>query len=197
MATTTAHPPIARKKRSIAPVVITFAIALIGFAVIASSTSGGAGMYNFSLGELNKQGSAISGKEVKVSGRIAKGSVRGEPASPSFRFDLEDDDGNKVAVGYTRLLPDPFEEGRDAIVQGEFKDGVLYATNLTVKCPSRYADSEDMEKMTESQKQQYYKDEYKKHMAAQEAAHKAETAKAAKPATPGAKPSAEPAPPTK
>ena len=183
---------LAKRKTSLAPVIITVLIAAIGFAVVASSTSGGAGMYNFALKELVKQKSDLAGKDVKVSGRIAKGSVRGEPASDSFRFDLEDDEGNKISVGYTRLLPDPFEEGRDAIVQGKLVNGELLADNLTVKCPSRYADTEEAAKMSESERKAYYQKEYKKHMEAQEAEantaeQKGQAKKAAdKPASPQA-----------
>ncbi len=172
MATTslTGDPVVARKKRSLAPLVITVLIAAIGFAVIGTSTSGGAGMYNYSLMELKTRSAELAGKDVKVAGRIATGSVRGEPASDTFRFDLEDDDGHKISVAYKRLLPDPFEEGRDAIVNGKLKDGVLFASNLTVKCPSRYADTEEMQNMSEAERQKYYKSDYKKHAAMKKAA---------------------------
>ncbi|MCO4763629.1 MAG: cytochrome c maturation protein CcmE [Myxococcales bacterium] len=180
IATGGAH--VERKKRSFAPLIITAVIAAIGFAVIGSSTSGGAGMYNYSVADLSDRKGELAGKDVKVAGRIAKGSVRGEPASDSFRFDLEDDEGHKVAIAYKRLLPDPFEEGREAIVTGQFDGSVLRATNLTVKCPSRYADTEDMQNMSEAEKKRYYKEEYSKHTAAQKGASKPAT-KPAKPAT--------------
>ncbi len=153
-----------RRRRSFAPLVIAALIAVIGVAVIGTSTSGGAGMYNYSVADLVSKRDSLTGKPIKVSGRIAADSVRGEPASETFRFDLEDNDGNRVAVGYTKLLPDPFEEGRDAIVQGQMNDGVLKANNLTVKCPSRYADTEGL---SDEQRATYYRDEYKKHVAAQ------------------------------
>jgi len=136
-------PPVARKK-SFAPLIIAAVIAVLGFFVIDTSTSGGAGNYNYTLAQLVADKDEVSGRNIKVSGTIATGSVRGEPASKSFRFDLTDGEGNKVSVGYTKLLPDPFEEGREAIVQGQIEDGVLRATNLTVKCPSRYEDSESL-----------------------------------------------------
>ncbi len=160
-----AAPP--RRRRSFAPLIIAALIAVIGVAVIGTSTSGGAGMYNYSVADLVSQRDSLAGKPIKVSGRIAADSVRGEPASESFRFDLEDDDGNRVPVGYTRLLPDPFEEGRDAIIQGEMTGGVLKANSLTVKCPSRYADTEGL---SDEQRDAYYRDEYKKHTAAQKEA---------------------------
>lgn len=168
MSVETAQNPIAaaevpRRRRSFAPIVIAVAIAVIGFAVVGTSTSGGAGMFNYSLADLQGKLVEVAGKDLKVAGRIARGSVRGEPASASFRFDLEDDSGNKLAVGYRKLLPDPFEEGREAIVQGRIENGVLQASVLTVKCPSRYEDSEEM---NPAQRQKYYQTDYKKHKAA-------------------------------
>lgn len=147
-------------RKSIAPIVIALVIGAIGFFVITSSTTGGSGMFSYTMAELSERKAELDGKDVKVAGRIVKGSVRGEPASPSFRFDLEDDAGNSIAVGYTRLLPDPFEEGRDAIVQGRVENGVIQASMLTVKCPSRYADTESM---TDADKQRYYETDYRKH----------------------------------
>ncbi len=167
-------PAVPRKRRSMAPIVIAVAIAAIGFAVLGTSTSGGAGMYNYSLADLQGKLEQLSGQDVKVAGRIARESVRGEPASESFRFELEDDDGNRLSIGYRKLLPDPFEEGREAIVQGRIDNGVLQASTLTVKCPSRY---EDSEQMSPQQREQYYKTDYRKH-AAQAAGSPAESAAA-------------------
>jgi cytochrome c-type biogenesis protein CcmE len=154
-------PPVQRKRRSLAPFFIVAAIVgLVGF-VLSSSTSGGAGMYNYALADLvDAEEGSLDGREIKVAGRIAVGSVRGEPASDSFRFDVEDDHGHKMPVAYTRLLPDPFEEGRDCILQGRVEDGVFHASNLTVKCPSRYQDAEGL---TDAEREKYYKTDYRKH----------------------------------
>jgi cytochrome c-type biogenesis protein CcmE len=155
----TAAAPVARK-RSLAPLIIAALIALLGVAVIGTSTSGGAGNYNYSIAQLTKDMDEVAGKSIKVAGTIAKGSVRGQPASDSFRFDLADTEGNKVSVAYKKLLPDPFEEGRDAIVSGKVVNGVLRASNLTVKCPSRY---EDSEQLTDEQKKRYLQSDPGKH----------------------------------
>lgn len=155
--------PPARRSRSWAPIVVTAAVVAIGLGVIGTSTSGGAGLYSYTLAQLAEAGTEAEGRDVKIAGRVAAGSVRGEPTSASFRFDIEDGAGHKLTIAYPRLLPDPFEEGRDAIVQGRITDGVLYASNLTVKCPSRYADTEQM---TAEQQQKYYEKDYAKHKAA-------------------------------
>ena len=162
-------PPVVRKKRSVAPVVIAVAVIAIGLAVVGSSTAGGAGMYNYTLAQLARSGAEVDGKDLKVAGKVAKGSVRGQPASATFRFDIEDNAGHKLTVAYPKLLPDPFEEGRDAIVAGRLEreaDGarVVRASSLTVKCPSRYGDAESL---SEADRQKYYQTEYKKHVDAQ------------------------------
>lgn len=160
--------PVVRKKRSVAPVAIAVSVIVIGLAVVGSSTSGGAGMYNYTLAQLEREAAKVDGKDIKVAGKVAKGSVRGQPASDSFRFDVEDTAGHKLTIAYSKLLPDPFEEGRDAIVAGRFErasDGtrLLKASSLTVKCPSRYGDAESM---SDAERQKYYETDYKKHQAA-------------------------------
>ena len=85
---------VVRKKRSMAPLLIAVSVIVIGLAVVGSSTSGGAGMYNFTLAQLERDGGKVEGKDIKVAGKVAKGSVRGQPASESFRFDLDDNAGH-------------------------------------------------------------------------------------------------------
>ncbi len=154
--------PTRKRNVTVAPLLIALVIAAIGFGVIATSTAGGSGMYNYPLAELLARQDELAGKELKVAGRIKVGSVRGEAASDSFRFDLEDETGHTIAVAYKRLLPDPFEEGRDAIVQGKLSGDTIFASNLTVKCPSRYADTENL---SEADKTRYYETDYRKHAA--------------------------------
>ncbi len=46
--------------------------------------------------------------------------------------------GALVPVVYQGLRPDMFEAGRDVIIDGEFKDGVVIASSLLTQCPSKY-----------------------------------------------------------
>ncbi|MSP93176.1 MAG: cytochrome c maturation protein CcmE [Myxococcales bacterium] len=151
------------RKVAWAPIAVVAAGLAIGLYVVATSTSGGAGMYSFTLQQVADQRAELEGREIKVTGKVAAGSVRGEPASKDFRFDLDDGRGHQLPIAYSRLLPDPFQEGRDAIVQGRLEGGVLMATNLTVKCPSRYA---DVSSLSEADTAKYYATEYQKHKAA-------------------------------
>ena len=44
----------------------------------------------------------------------------------------------RIPVVYKGLKPDMFAAGRDVIIDGEFKDGVLHAYKLLTQCPSKY-----------------------------------------------------------
>ncbi len=163
---------VRRKGRSWAPIVIGVAVIGIGLAVVGTSTSGGAGMYNYTLAQLSAPGADLQGRDIKVAGKVKVGSVRGEPGSAAFRFDIADTEGHALTIAYTKLLPDPFEEGRDAIIQGRVVpcpsgcagQTLLQASSLTVKCPSRYGDASSL---TPEQQKKYYDTEYRKHLEAQ------------------------------
>ena len=43
-----------------------------------------------------------------------------------------------IPVVYRGLRPDMFTSGRDVIIDGEFRDGVLTASSLLTQCPSKY-----------------------------------------------------------
>jgi cytochrome c-type biogenesis protein CcmE len=155
----------AKKRSAWAPIGVAVVVVGIVLYVVGTSTSGGAGMYSYTLQQVAEQGRQLEGREIKVTGKVAAGSVRGAPASKEFRFDLDDGQGHRLPIAYARLLPDPFQEGREAIVQGKVENGTLFASNLTVKCPSRYADGND--KVSDAEQQKYYEGKYKEHKAAQ------------------------------
>ena len=43
-----------------------------------------------------------------------------------------------VSVVYEGIKPDMFAAGRDVIIDGDYKGGVLYAARLLTQCPSKY-----------------------------------------------------------
>ena len=43
-----------------------------------------------------------------------------------------------IPVVYQGIKPDMFTPGRDVIIDGEFRDGILYASKLLTQCPSKY-----------------------------------------------------------
>jgi cytochrome c-type biogenesis protein CcmE len=81
---------------------------------------------------------AGDGESYELTGKVAEGSVRrGEP----LRFRIRDRAGStSVPVVYEGVVPDPFREGREVIVEGRMKDGTFVAErdSLVTKCPSKF-----------------------------------------------------------
>lgn len=87
-------------------------------------------------------------KRIRVGGKVSPNSIT-YITNPSFKleFMLEDRSDttnpsnlsdNKIRVIYNGIKPDMFTDGRDVLVDGEFKDGVVIASSLLTQCPSKY-----------------------------------------------------------
>ena len=84
---------------------------------------------------------AAQGETYEVFGVVSEGSVSHE--GEELHFDIEDreDPSETIAVSYVGTVPDPFREGREVIITGELRDGVLVGErdSLITKCPSKFA----------------------------------------------------------
>ena len=84
------------------------------------------------------------GGDYKLTGKVVDGSVKRE--GDSMTFAIRDRAGNKsVPVTYTGLVPDPFRDGREVIVDGRLEDGRFVAErdSLVTKCPSKFENADD------------------------------------------------------
>lgn len=111
--------------------------------------------------ELLKRGDA---SRIRVAGRVASKKIHYQ-VEPTFRlsFTIEDRPNEEpslkqestsqtytgktneeaqsylqIPVVYEGVKPDMFTEGRDVIIDGDFRGGVLYASSLLTQCPSKY-----------------------------------------------------------
>jgi cytochrome c-type biogenesis protein CcmE len=83
------------------------------------------------------------GKSYELTGKVVNGSIERDGERLSFR--IRDRDGtHSVPVAYTGVVPDPFREGREVIVEGELKNGTFVAErdSLVTKCPSKFTKDE-------------------------------------------------------
>ena len=89
---------------------------------------------------LAKKGSG----DYKLTGKVVDGSVKRQGESLSFA--VRDRDGSaSVPVTYTGVVPDPFREGREVIVDGKLEGGTFVAErdSLVTKCPSKFQNASD------------------------------------------------------
>jgi cytochrome c-type biogenesis protein CcmE len=89
--------------------------------------------------------SQLAGRSGKVSlGGIVLGPVSGDAHAQGLRFRLRDPDGAAaIPVVFRGSKPDLFAKGREVVASGELKGGVFVASELSTKCPSKYAPKRD------------------------------------------------------
>jgi cytochrome c-type biogenesis protein CcmE len=59
---------------------------------------------------------------------------------------MRDRDGTaSIPVVYRGVVPDPFRDGREIIIEGEMREGTLVAKRdtLVTKCPSKFKNKQD------------------------------------------------------
>jgi len=73
--------------------------------------------------------------------RVATDEIKYE-VEPSFKLSFTVQDPKlqteKFKVIYEGIKPDMFTTGRDVLLDGDYKDGVFYASSLLTQCPSKY-----------------------------------------------------------
>jgi len=88
--------------------------------------------------------SAQAGETYQLTGKVVDGSVE-RLESGALRFDVRDREGEQsVPVVYAGVVPDPFREGREVIVnvrrEGDFFVGER--DTLVTKCPSKFTEQQ-------------------------------------------------------
>jgi cytochrome c-type biogenesis protein CcmE len=119
------------RKRRLRLVVALAAAVLLATALVYTSFSAST--------EASKPSEIRPGKSYELTGKVVSDSVERE--GDSLRFRIRDRDGTEsVPVTYSGVVPDPFREGREVIVEGELREGTFVAErdSLVTKCPSKF-----------------------------------------------------------
>ena len=124
-----------KKRYWIGGLIVLLAIGFLGFKAFA-----GAATYYYQVNEILAKGSAVYGQTVKVEGTVVDGSIDRESAGRLLKFSISSADGKQsLPVVYSGVVPDTFNAGNDAVVEGTLgKDGIFQATLLMTKCPTKY-----------------------------------------------------------
>lgn len=109
--------------------------------------------YYMTVDEFFEQNGKLSDRSVKLSGFIIGDSVIYDERNLKLTFDIKDEEGHqRLSVVYVGVKPDTFIDGWETIVDGRLdEEGTFVATELLVKCPSKY-EAEEYEKDAETYK---------------------------------------------
>jgi cytochrome c-type biogenesis protein CcmE len=119
------------RKRKIRLAVALGAALLLAAALVYTSFTGST--------EASKPSQVKPGRSYELTGKVVKGTVRRD--AEALRFRIRDRDGRaSIPVVYTGVVPDPFREGREVIVEGELRGATFVAErdSLVTKCPSKF-----------------------------------------------------------
>ena len=139
-------------------------LAAVVFLIWTSTTAGA--QYFLTIDELNAKGSDVVDKNLRVSGAVIGDSIQYDPQSLTLSFEvahvpadnlaIESEGGlaevlhqavmdpsrARITVVYVGPKPDLLRNEAQAIVTGHMAtDGVFYAEELLLKCPTRYEEA--------------------------------------------------------
>jgi cytochrome c-type biogenesis protein CcmE len=77
---------------------------------------------------------------VQVAGFPDHQRARFDPSNGLFSFDMSDEEGDVMTVNFTGVKPGNFDQAEKVVVVGRYEDGALNASQILVKCPSKYDD---------------------------------------------------------
>jgi cytochrome c-type biogenesis protein CcmE len=118
-------------------IIIAVVLIVAGFLVFLSASKDVSTYANF------KQ--AANGDKVKIVGQLAKDKpmVYDPQNSPNeFTFFMKDADGVEKKVVLQKPKPQDFEMSEQIVVTGELEGDTFVASEILMKCPSKYKDEE-------------------------------------------------------
>jgi cytochrome c-type biogenesis protein CcmE len=79
-----------------------------------------------------------SERAVQVAGFPNHAKARFDPGRSEFRFEMRNDAGDLMPVAYRGVKPGNFDQAETVVVVGRYAEGVFQASQILVKCPSKY-----------------------------------------------------------
>ena len=99
---------------------------------------GSAVSYYLTVSEFYDESTELYDTRVRVAGRITDGPVDWNPENLELKFDITEG-GQTLPVIYQGAKPSGFQAGASILVEGKYNpDGTFRASQLIMKCPSKY-----------------------------------------------------------
>jgi len=139
-------------------------VAAVVFLIVSSLQN--ASQYFLTVEELNAKGAEMLGREVRVSGAVLGDSIEYDSSTLTLKFTIAhtpgdqaevdsqgglaavlhaavvDPNSERLNVVYEGVKPDLLQNEAQAIMTGKMgEDGVFYAEELLLKCPTKYEEA--------------------------------------------------------
>jgi cytochrome c-type biogenesis protein CcmE len=134
-----------RVKFIIGGAVIAIAIVYLIFTATQSTAA-----YFLTVEELHNKGSALYGRNVRVSGKVLGDSIDFNSRDLVLQFEVVDESGAVLPVMFNGPKPDQMRHDAEAIIEGKYDGTTFTAQTLLLKCPSRYEESGFTEEKVEA-----------------------------------------------
>ncbi len=127
------------------PTKFILAAALVGAVGYLALSDTGEGVLEYVyVDQVMAQPERYAGRTIKVHGIVVPGSIQQRKGSTGdYRFVIERA-GQRLAVHYTNLVPDTFQEGGEVVLTGQLRDGgtLFESDEMSAKCPSKYEEEQ-------------------------------------------------------
>ncbi len=130
-------PPAPARRKVTPTLAVAIALIVLAVAYLAYSAAQSAAVYYLTIDELVGQSDDLSGRAVRVQGRIADGSIRQDDTRLWIEFDLTDG-VHSFPVSYQGTPPDLLgysdeQKYQEVVVEGSWLGARLEASNLLVQ----------------------------------------------------------------
>jgi len=117
--------------------ILLLVVGYLLFLSLGSSVS-----YYLSVSEFVDKGNQFYDTQVRVAGKIVEDSINWSAEDLELKFAIAEG-GETLSVIYSGTKPSGFKAGSDILVEGKcHSDGIFRASQLIMKCPSKYEPEE-------------------------------------------------------
>jgi cytochrome c-type biogenesis protein CcmE len=122
-----------KKRYLIGVAILAIVVAYLIYLSFGSSVS-----YYVTVSEFFARGTELYDTDVRVAGRIMDSSVDWNSEELKLTFTITEG-GETMMVIYQGAKPSGFKAGSNILVEGRYhSDGIFHASQLILKCPSKY-----------------------------------------------------------
>jgi len=126
-----------KKRYLVGAAIIVIAVGYLLYLSFGSSAS-----YYVTVSEFFDRGTELYDISIRVAGRVADTPIEWNPEDLELKFAITEG-GDTMSVIYNGARPNGFDTGVSILAEGKFhSDGIFQATQLIMKCPSKYEPAE-------------------------------------------------------